>query len=132
MARHLSPERRQLKAQAIVLRKMGWSQQKIADQIGVPRTTVTDWFDDNTTNIPVKRYRSDDKTKRVISVKPQFLSWRGKVEDFASESKISFDLIIADPPYILALPAVPPTGGGGRTNGRRMVIGSATGATQIR
>jgi len=97
---------------------MGWSQQKIADQIGVPRTTVTDWF--------------DDKTKRVISVKPQFLSWRGKVEDFASESKISFDLIIADPPYILALSAVPPTSGGGRTNGRQGVIGSAIGATQSR
>ena len=104
MARHLSPERRQLKAQAIVLRKMGWSQQKIADQVGVPRGTIACWFVDNgKSNIINKRGRSVGNRKGRIVNKPTFLSWCGKVEDFAPENKIGFDLIIADPPWNVSI-----------------------------
>lgn len=106
MPRHLSPERIQLKEQAIVLRKMGWTQQRIADQIGVPRTTIERWFDHNgVPNIMVKRYRNDHNATHRITVEPQFLSWCGRVENFKPEGNIGFDLITADPPWNISVPS---------------------------
>jgi DNA modification methylase len=82
------------------MRKMGCSQQRISDQIGVPRTTISDWFDGN--SVPsnlVKRHKNVGNPKAGIAVKPTFLSWCGKVEDFTPENKVGFDLIVADPPW---------------------------------
>jgi len=82
MARTLSLERQTLKQQAIVLRKMGWTQQKIANQVGVPQRTISLWFSSNDdTGILAKRQHSSSNDKSDITAKPVFLSWCGKVED---------------------------------------------------
>jgi transcriptional regulator with XRE-family HTH domain len=36
--------RRELVARAVVLRGLGWSQEQIAEELDVPRRTVTDWL----------------------------------------------------------------------------------------
>ncbi len=106
MARSLSPERIQLKGQAIVLRKMGWTQQTIADHIGVPQQTLSDWFTEiNTLNIVGKRYRITNNSKATKIGKTAFLSWCGKLEDFQPQGDILFDLIIADPPWNISTPS---------------------------
>ncbi len=100
MARHLSLHRAGLKEEAIVLRKMGWSQQRIADQIEVPRQSLSRWFAQNGMPAIVgKRGNHAHNPKANIMSKPAFLSWCGKVEDFEPENKVGFDLIIADPPW---------------------------------
>lgn len=100
MSRHLSPDRIQLKEQAIILRKMGWTQQRIADSTGVPRQVVTYWLAKNGTPGNVgKKCRSAKNTTNDIVGKQAFLSWCGKVEDFLPENGLKFDLIIADPPW---------------------------------
>ena len=105
MARSLSPERIQLKEQAIVLRKMGWTQQAIADQIGVPQPTLNRWFIHNALpSIADKRGRNIHNAKAKKVNKTAFLSWCGKLEDFQPEGDILFDLIIADPPWNISDP----------------------------
>lgn len=100
MARQLSPERIQLKEQAIVLRKMGWAQQRIADNIGVPRQTVGYWFAKNglSTNVGKSRRFAKNHKRDNVS-KPTFFSWCGRIENFQPDGEIGFDLIIADPPW---------------------------------
>lgn len=71
---HLSPERTRLKQRAIFLRKVGWTQQRIADHIGVPRGTLKHWFENG---------EADKMTK------PTLLSWCGKLEDFSPENGVS-------------------------------------------
>jgi len=105
MARNLSPERIQLKEQAKVLRKMGWTQQAIAEQTGVPRRTIRDWFGGNSkATITAKRGAFGGNSKATITAKPTFLSWCGRIEDFQPEGGIRFDLIIADPPWNVSMP----------------------------
>ena len=105
MVRRLTPDRQILKAQAIVLRKMGWTQQHIADQISIPRTTIRDWFGDNgMPAIIAKKHRKGDNAKLDILAKPTFLSWCGRLEDFTPTEDIKFDLIIADPPWNVSRP----------------------------
>ena len=41
---HVTSERRELIMEAVRLRKLGWSQQKIADALEVPRETVRNWL----------------------------------------------------------------------------------------
>ena len=104
MVRELTLERQGLKQQAIILRKMGWTQQKIADNIGVPQRTVSFWFssNDNTGILAKRRSSSNNATSNNIA-KPTFLSWCGKVEDFFPAGGIKFDLIIADPPWNISI-----------------------------
>lgn len=79
---------------------MGWTQQRIANQIGVPRQSLSRWFAQNGMPAIVgKRGKNAHNPKASIMSKPTFLSWCGKIEDFSPENKIGFDLIIADPPW---------------------------------
>ncbi len=84
MARTLTPERT---ANAITLRKQGWTEQAIADQIGIPRTTVEGWliktFDDNATlGKTVKSWDIDDKPRYPNIVKNLYFDrFLGKIED---------------------------------------------------
>jgi len=100
MARTMTPERREMLSSAITYRKMGWTEQRIADQIGVPRQSLSRWFAQNGMPAIVgKRGNNAHNPKANIMSKPAFLSWCGKVEDFQPENGIKFDLIIADPPW---------------------------------
>ncbi|GAI43129.1 unnamed protein product, partial [marine sediment metagenome] len=79
---------------------MGWTQQTIADHIGVPRGTLKHWFGQNgKADKMTKRGRIGQNTKANNVTKTAFLSWCGKLEDFQPEGDIGFDLIIADPPW---------------------------------
>ena len=85
MSRSLSLERQALKQQAIVLRKMGWSQQRIADQVGVPRGTIKHWVGHNSkANKVTKRGSFGHNPTHTITTKPIFLSWCGKIEEAPS------------------------------------------------
>jgi len=98
--RPLTPERQALKQQAIILRKMGWSQPRIAKQIGIPQRTISLWFSKNGEfAIHAKPIRVSNNDKANIPANPTFLSWCGKLEDFTPENGTLFDLIIADPPW---------------------------------
>jgi DNA modification methylase len=105
MARTISIERQALKEQAIILRKMGWTQQKIADQIGVPQRSLSRWFSQNGISEKVARTTNFSHYPKASNMaKPQFLSWCGKVENFTPENGRKFDLIIADPPWNISKP----------------------------
>jgi len=91
--RPLTPERQALKQQAIILRKMGWSQPRIAKQIGIPQRTISLWFSKNGEfAIHAKPIRVSNNDKANIPANPTFLSWCGKLEDFTPEN--SSDLLI--------------------------------------
>jgi DNA modification methylase len=99
----MTPERQQIKAHAITLRKQGWTEQAIADELMVPRTTLAEWlqrhFDDNSTlGNTVKAWRNDDNHNTSIVVRNlEVSSFLGKLEDLQTDKK--FPLIIADPPW---------------------------------
>ena len=60
----ISAERIQLREQAIVLRKIGWAQQRIADHIGVPRQTVGYWLSRDMKTLPHHtKFRVGDKVQ---------------------------------------------------------------------
>lgn len=100
MARTLTLERQAQKQQVVVLRKMGWTHQRIADHIGRARQVITYWLAKNSTPDNVgKRCRSAKNLTNDIIGKPQFISWCGRIEDFSPADGIKFDLIIADPPW---------------------------------
>ncbi len=105
MARHLSLERIQLKEQAIVLRKMGWTLENIKGQTGIPIQTLSRWFSRNgTPSIVGKRYTNSQNSKASKMGKPTFLSWCGQIENFQPQDGIRFDLIISDPPWNISVP----------------------------
>ena len=59
----------------------------IAEEVGVPRTTVEYWFDGkDTSGIVVKRRHSDENTRHKYPV--QFLSFEGTLEDFKIATQI--------------------------------------------
>lgn len=100
MSRSLTLERQGQKNQAVILRKMGWKQQKIADEIGVPRRVVSYWLGKNKPSSIVAKRKVDGKNSMPsIVAKPTFQAWCGNVEEFSPEKDIKFDLIIADPPW---------------------------------
>jgi len=105
MARQLNSERVQLKAQAIILHKMGWTQQRIAEHIGVPRGTLKHWLGHNSKPSNVtKRGKIGHIPIASNMTKLTFLSWCGHIEDFQPENNILFDLIVADPPWNISIP----------------------------
>ena len=61
----ITAERIQLREQAIVLRKMGWTQQAIADHIGVPPRTTSDWLSHNMkgTFLTFPKFKVGDKVQ---------------------------------------------------------------------
>ncbi len=107
MPRTLSPERKELKAHAITLRKMGWTEQAIADEIGTPRRTVADWLisvfgDNNTLGNTAKAWSIGDKPRKdKPAIIPELRSFLGSIEEF--ETDIKFPLIIADPPWNISV-----------------------------
>lgn len=107
MARTLTLERKQLKAHATTLRKQGWTESRIAEELGIPRTTVSGWliqeFDENSTmGKTVKSWEHDENRNRAnVGKGLQFRSFLGKLEDFQID--IKFPLIIADPPWNISV-----------------------------
>lgn len=103
MARTITSEREQLKAHAIMLRKQGWTEQRIADEIGVHRTTLVHWlrasFDQNATmGKTVNSWHRDHNATHNDLVKHlHFQSFIGNLEDL--QTNIRFPLIVADPPW---------------------------------
>jgi len=91
---------------------MGWTQQRIADYIGVPRQTLTRWFAHNGLSSKVSKYTPFAHNAKAMNVsKPTFLSWCGRIEDFQPVGDICFDLIIADPPWNISTPIARGIGG---------------------
>lgn len=93
----LTPERIQKKAHALTLRKQGWTEQRIAIEIGIPQQTISDWLTDNhETDIIGKKIRNtDNPTRNIIGKQPSFLSFCGNIENFQPENNVKFPLIIA-------------------------------------
>ena len=55
-------ERIELRAQAIVLREMGWTYQAIADHIGVPQPTICRWvFDKTNDSLTAPKFKVGDR-----------------------------------------------------------------------
>ena len=63
-----------LREQAIVLRKMGWTQRAIADHIGVPRRTISDWLSHNRkgTFLTFPKFKVGDKVQ-VNGLCPKYI-----------------------------------------------------------
>lgn len=103
----IKPERQQLKEHAITLRKQGWTEQAIADEIKVKRPTISVWlrsyFDNNAIlGNTSKSWQNDNNRRRaLISKYLHFQSFLGKLEDFNTD--IKFPLIIADPPWNISV-----------------------------
>ena len=57
----IKAERIKLREQAIVLRKIGWTQQAIADHIGVPRTRLSYWLSRDMKTLPKELVESTRK-----------------------------------------------------------------------
>jgi hypothetical protein len=58
---------------------MGWTQQRIAVQIGVPQQTLARWFTHYGLSSKVgKRQGNTHNTKAMKVSKPTFLSWCGR------------------------------------------------------
>ena len=107
MSRTLTPERQQKKAHAITLRRQGWTEARIAEELEVPQTTLSYWlimdFSENTTIGNVAKMPRFNKNRRIgkIVKNLQFRSFLGKLEDFQTD--IKFPLIIADPPWNISV-----------------------------
>lgn len=99
----IKPERQQLKEHAVTLRKQGWTEQPIADNLGVTRPTISVWlrgvFDNNATlgNTSKSWHIDNNRNRNNVSYKPLFNSFLGNVEDFQTDRR--FPLIIADPAW---------------------------------
>jgi len=107
MARTLTLERQQLKAHAITLRRQGWTESRIAEEIGVPRRTLSDWltkdFGDNATmGNTAKAWKvGENRSHANPAINLQFRSFLGKLESFQTD--IRFPVIIADPPWNISV-----------------------------
>lgn len=107
MARTLTPIRAAFKEEAIFLRSYGYTQQAIADALGLPRTTVETWLipvnhiskppDGMAYTVNMDRYSPDDNSA------PSIRLLEGKYEDVAGQiTPQSIDLILTDPPYLVS------------------------------
>jgi len=85
---------------AITLHKLGWTQQAIADDLGVPRTTIQDWVNGNVGYSKASQVGiADSNADTAILTMPTFKSWCGPVEEFHPEGGEQFRVIMADPPW---------------------------------
>jgi len=105
MTRTLTPERRELLEEALELRRAGLTEQNIAEILGQPQQTISYWLsiigNGTTTNIG-KEATPTKNTKIGITNNPLTL-YQGKYEDVAPRiPNESIDLIITDPPYLVA------------------------------
>lgn len=107
MAGTLSLYRQQLRAHAITLRRQGWTEPHIAEELSLPRTTISRWlikeFDQNATmGNTVKSWRNDqNRPRNNVGRNLHFRSFLGKLEDLQTD--IRFPLIIADPPWNISV-----------------------------
>lgn len=88
--------------QAEAAEELGCTQQRIADEIGRPRQTVSDWLLGKVQSTRVgKGSPAADNHQATNADKPLFKSWCGNIEDFQPEGNLLFDLILMDPPWAL-------------------------------
>ncbi len=103
MARIITPERQELKAEAIRLRKAGWAQQAVADALMLPRRTIRDWFDTAHSEANHTRRKSNLAiTTNLVkggngSSITLFICRYEEVGDGIALASV--DLILTDPPY---------------------------------
>jgi orotate phosphoribosyltransferase-like protein len=75
----LSPEREQLKEHAITLRKQGWTEQAIANDLGVKQRTLSHWLVDvlanNATlgNVAKGWKSSQNRTRNNVAINPLYI-----------------------------------------------------------
>jgi len=99
----LSLERYNLKLEALQLREFGYTQQEIADTLGVPRVTITKWLNSNKGN-GMNNGNSIVHTKVPDNVHETITLYPYKYEDCADKiPAAAVDLIVTDPPYLLRL-----------------------------
>ena len=105
MVNKLSPERKELAGEALELRRAGYVQEDIANFLNVPQRTISYWFSivaKDTNAIVAKEATHSKNVETAISNNPITL-YQGKYEDIGKKiSKESVDLIITDPPYVVA------------------------------
>lgn len=104
----ITPQRAELIMEAVQLREFGWTQQQIADDLKVPRTTIADWLNysgkgesgtvvKSSTNDEVLRYTNDGIKPHPIRLFPC------RYEEVTPHIEPgSIDLILTDPPYLVS------------------------------
>ena len=103
MARIITPERQELRAEAIRLRKAGWSQSEIGRALAIPRPTIHLWITNNgeagtkcQQYIPNKHPRNEI----VMNTPSPITLFPCKYEEVGDGIALaSVDLILTDPPY---------------------------------
>lgn len=102
----ITPERAELIQEAKQLREFGYTQQMIADTLGVPQPTLTRWLKDvnNNNREDVNNTRLNihiNQTNNIHIIKHPITLYKCKYEEANLEPE-SFDLILTDPPYLVA------------------------------
>ena len=105
MARSITPERQELRAEAIRLRKSGWSQPEISKALAVPQQTLSKWLimgkneTNNTHSLSIMGKYSNiivtHNNHRPITL---FSCKYEEVGDGITPASV--DLILTDPPYL--------------------------------
>jgi len=100
-----TPQRAELIKEAIQLREFGWTQQRIADDLNVPRRTITRWLVNNGHVTPDNLgHNTIVAKKRKASSATSITLFPCRYEQI-TEKEIppeSIDLILTDPPYLVS------------------------------
>jgi len=105
MARTLTPERRELFEEALELRRAGLTEQAISEILGLPQQTISYWLSIIGKDMSghVGNNVSSTKNTQAIFTHNTLTLYQGKYEDVGQKiPPESIDLIITDPPYVVA------------------------------
>ena len=103
MARIITPERQELRAEAIRLRKVGWSEREISRALAIPRATINLWITSNN-EIGTSGQQSitgQPSGDRIARNSTPITLFPCKYEEAGDGiAPRSVDLILTDPPYL--------------------------------
>lgn len=104
MARSITPERQELRAEAIRLRKAGWNEREISKALAVPPPTIHRWImEQKETNTSAPQSILEQHSRdRIAQNNPSPITlFPCKYEEVGTGiTPASVDLILTDPPYL--------------------------------
>lgn len=100
----ITPQRAELIMEAVQLRKFGWTQQQIADDLNVPPRTISFWLSGNCRSMS-QSFGNDGAIAENLKANPatSITLYPAKYEEVGEKIlPESIDLILTDPPYLVS------------------------------
>ncbi len=101
----ITPQRAELIMEAVQLRKFGWTQQQIADDLNIPQRTISRWLNHNgyaTSNNLSQDALVAKHYKTTLATSITLFPYRYEQVTEREIPPESIDLVLTDPPYLVS------------------------------